>query len=167
MSSNVIAVDVTPPAISPTKEEVKEERIILYTIATDLECKLESSNKKIETLALKSKSLANSLKMEKLKSRSAMELLLVVITRQTEELIATFQDRFRQLKTDHKEDLHKLMRGSNLDRLDNQKYIKRLRKMYKKKMTELDSDYRIRFAQLENKHQKKIVSILSIIIHPC
>jgi hypothetical protein len=59
VSSNVNTINVVnPPAISPTKEEVKEERDMLYTIATDLERKLESSNKKIKSLASKSKSLA-------------------------------------------------------------------------------------------------------------
>ncbi len=89
---------------------------------------------------------------------------MVVTTRQTEDLIATFQDRFRQLKNDHKADLHKLMHGSDQDRLYNQKYIERLCKTYKKKMTELDSDYRICIAEMEDKHQKKIVSILFIIM---
>jgi hypothetical protein len=93
VSSNVSAIDVTPPAISPTNEEVKEERDMLYTIATDLECKLESSNNKNESLASKSKSLANSLKTEKLKSRSTMEQLLLLTTTQTEKLIATFHDK--------------------------------------------------------------------------
>jgi hypothetical protein len=52
VSSNVNAINVVnPPTISPTKKEVKEERDMLYTIATDLERKLESSNKKIESLA--------------------------------------------------------------------------------------------------------------------
>jgi Skp family chaperone for outer membrane proteins len=96
-----------------------------------------------------------------------MEQLLLVTTRQTEELIATFQDRFRKLKTEHKADLHKLMRGSDQDRSDNQKYLKRLRKMYKKKISELESDHRIFFAEMEDKHQKKIVSILLILVHPC
>jgi hypothetical protein len=98
VSSSVVAINITPPAISPTKEEVKEERDMLHTIATDFERKLESSNKKIETLASKSKSLANSLKTEKLKSRSTMEQLLLLTTTQTEELIASFHDRFTQLK---------------------------------------------------------------------
>jgi uncharacterized protein YlxW (UPF0749 family) len=75
-----ISADVTPPAISLTKEEVKEERNMLHTITTDLERKLESSNKKIKTLASKSKSLANSLKTEKLKSKSTMEQLLLLTT---------------------------------------------------------------------------------------
>ncbi len=92
---------------------------------------------------------------------------MLVTTRQTEELIATFQDRFRKLKTDHKADLRKLMRGSDQDRFDNQKYLERLRKTYEKKISELESDYRICFAKMEKKHQKKIVSILLILVHHC
>ena len=102
-------------AISPTKEEVKEERDMLHTIATGFECKLESSNKKIETLASKSKSLANSLKAEKLKSRSAMEHL--------EELIATFRARFTQLKTKHDIAIQKSQRISDNELVSNQKSI--------------------------------------------
>ncbi len=52
-----------------------------------------------------------------------MEELLLVTTRQTEELIANFQDRFRRIKTEHKADLRKLMHGSDQDRFDNQKYL--------------------------------------------
>ena len=96
-----------------------------------------------------------------------MEQLLLVTTRQTEELIATFQDRFRKLKTEHKADLRKLMHGSDQDRFDNQKYLKRLCKTYKKKISELELDYRICFAEMEDKHQKKIVSILLILVHHC
>jgi hypothetical protein len=41
VSSNISAIDETPPAISPTKEEVKAEQDMLHSIATDFECKLE------------------------------------------------------------------------------------------------------------------------------
>ena len=119
------------------------------------------------SLRSKSLSLSLALKNEKIRSRTAMEQLLLVTTRQTEELIATFQDRFRKLKTDHKADLRKLMRGSDQDRFDNQKYLKRLRKTYKKKISELEPDYRISFAEMEDNHQKMIVSILLILVHPC
>ncbi len=71
---------------------------MLHTIATGLERKLESSNKKIETLAFKSKSLANSLKAEKLKSRSVMEHLLLLTTTQTEELIAAISPTKEEVK---------------------------------------------------------------------
>ena len=110
-------------AISPTKEEVKEERDMMHTIAIGLERKLESSNKKIETLASKSKSLANSLKAEKLKSRSAMEHLLLLTTTQTEELIATFHTRFTQLKTKHDIAIQKSQRISVNELVSNQKSI--------------------------------------------
>ena len=33
--------------------------------------------------------------------------------------------------------------------------------MYKKKISELESEYRICFAEMEDKHQEKIVSILA------
>jgi len=92
VSSNVDAIDETPPVISPTKEEVKAERDMLHSIAIDFKCKLDSSSKKIESLESKSRSLSNSLKEEKLKSRTATEQLLLVTTTQTNELIASFQD---------------------------------------------------------------------------
>jgi len=153
VSSNINAIDETPPAISPTKEEVKAERDMLHSIAIGFERKLDLSCRKIETLESKSRSLANSLKEEKLKSRTAMEELLLVTTRQMEELIATFQDRFRRIKTEHKADLCKLMRGSDQDRFDNQKYLKQLCQTYKKKISELELDYRICFAEMEDRHQ--------------
>ncbi len=51
-----------------------------------------------ETLASKSKSLANSLKAEKLKSRSAMKQLLLLTTTQTEELIAAISPTKEEVK---------------------------------------------------------------------
>ena len=78
-----------------------------------------------------------------------------------------FKIGFRRIKTEHKADLRKLMRGSDQDRFDNQKYLERLRKTYKKKISELELDYRICFAEMEDKHQIKIVSILLILVHPC
>ena len=129
---------------------------------------LESSNESFKqtstSLRSNSLSLLLALKNEKIRSRTAMEELLLVTTRQTEELIATFQDRFRRIKTEHKADLRKLMHGSDQDRFDNQKYLEHLRKTYEKKISELESDYRICFAEMEDKHQKKIVSILLILM---
>ena len=93
-----------------------------------LESANESSKQSIASLRSKSLSLLLALKNEKIRSRTAMEELLLVTTRQTEELIANFQDRFRRIKTEHKADLRKLMHGSDQDRFDNQKYFKRLRK---------------------------------------
>ena len=91
-----------PPAIIPTKEEVKAERDMLHSFVTDFEYKLELSNNKIKLLESKSRPLANSLKTGKLKSRSTMEQLLLLTTTQTAEVVATLNDRFKQLKTEHK-----------------------------------------------------------------
>ena len=43
VSSNINAVEETPPAISPTKEEVKAERDMLHSIAIGFERKLDLS----------------------------------------------------------------------------------------------------------------------------
>ena len=64
VSSNINAIEETPPAISPTKEEVKAERDMLHSIAICFERKLDSSCRKIESLESKSRLLANSLKEE-------------------------------------------------------------------------------------------------------
>ncbi len=133
---------------------------MLYTIATDLECKLGSSNKKIELLASKSKSLAKSLKMEKLKSRSMMEQLLLLTTTQTKELIATFHDRLSQLKTEQYIAVRKLQRSSDNERLDNQKSIEHLIRSHNKQLKQLTADYTIALAEMEEGHNKKIVSLL-------
>ena len=141
VSSNVDAVDETPPAISPTKEEVKAERDMLHSIAIDFERKLDSSSKKIDSLESKSRSLSNSLKEEKLKSRTAMEQLLLVTTTQTNELIASFKDRFNNLKSDHDNSLCKLLRNSKSERHHNQTSIDRITKNHNTQMSQLESEY--------------------------
>ena len=100
---------------------------MLHTIATDLEHKLESSNKKI--------------KMEKLKLRSMMEQLLLLTTTQAEEIIVTFHERFTQLKTEHDSVVRKLQRMSDSEQMDNQKSSKRLLRSHDKQMKPLNGDY--------------------------
>jgi len=156
--------NITLLVISPSKEEVKAERDMFKRKFSTLESANESSKQTIASLRSKSLSLLLALKNEEIRSRTAMEELLLVTTRQTKELIAIFQDRFRRIKTEHKADLRKLMRGSDQDRFDNQMYLEQLRKMYKKKISELESDNRICFAEMEDKHQKKIISILLILM---
>jgi hypothetical protein len=91
-SADNITADETPLVISPTKEEVKAERDMLHSIATELDHKAESPKKKIYSLTSKSRTLAEYIKAEKSKSRTAMEQLLIVTTTQTNKLIALFQD---------------------------------------------------------------------------
>ena len=152
MSTNVNAVDEIPPAISPTKEEVKAKRDMLHSIAIGFERKLDSSSKKIESLESKSRSLANLLKEEKLKSRTAMEQLLLVTATQTNELIASFQDRFNKLKSNHNDSLRKLLRQRHL----HQTSIDLLKNTNNKQMTQLESEYRASLTHVENQHNKKI-----------
>ena len=137
---------------------------MLHTIAIGLERKLESSNKKIETLASKSKSLANSLKAEKLKSRSAMEHLLLLTTTQTEELIATFHARFTQLKTEHDIAIQKSQRISVNELVSNQKSIKHLIRSHDKQMKQLNGDYTVALAEMEKAHNQKIVSLQCVLL---
>ena len=137
---------------------------MLHTIAIGLERKLESSNKKIETLASKSKSLANSLKAEKLKSRSAMEHLLLLTTTQTEELIATFHARFTQLKTKHDIAIQKSQCISVNELVSNQKSIKHLIRSHDKQMKQLNGDYTVALAEMEKAHNQKIVSLQCVLL---
>ncbi len=106
---------------------------MLHSIATDLECKFESSEKKIVSLQSKWWTLADSLKTEKSKSRYAMEQLLIITTTQTYKLLASFQDRFTKLQRD--------------------------KKTHNKQMSQLESEYQVSLTDLENQHNKKITSL--------
>jgi hypothetical protein len=133
VASNSIIVNETPLVISPTKEEVKAERDMLHSIATDLGRKFELSKKKIVSLQSKSRTLADSLKTEKSKSKYAMEQLLIVTTTQTNELLASFQDQSAKLQ--------------------------RNKKTHNKQMSQLESEYQVSVTDLENQHNKKITSL--------
>ena len=85
-----------------------------------------------------------------------MEQLLLVTTTQTNELIASFQDRFNNLKSDHDNSLRKLLRNSKSERHNNQKSIDRITKNHNKQMFQLESEYRVSLTQVENNHNKKI-----------
>ncbi len=124
MVPNSIIINETPPVISPTKEEVKAERNMLHSIATDLECKFESFGKNC-IIAIKVKDTC--------KSRYAMKQLLIVTTTQTNELLASFQDRFAKLQRD--------------------------KKTHNKQMSQLESEHQVSLTHLENQHNKKITSL--------
>ena len=70
--------------------------------------------------------IQQKIKTEKLKSRSMMEQLLLLMTSQMEELISTFNERCTQLRTEHDSVARKLQHMSDSERIDNQKSIKRL-----------------------------------------
>ena len=115
---------------------------MLLSIAIELERKVESSTKKVQSLETKSRILADSLRAERSRSRSTMEKFLSVTTTQTEELIAGFQDRFMQLKSDHNVTICKLMCISDNCQRDNKKSYLQLIKLHANEMKQMDSDYR-------------------------
>ena len=86
---------------------------MLLSIAINFKCKLTSSNKKIESLKSNIRSLSNSPKAEKMKSRSAIEQLLLVTTTQTNELIASCQNQFNKLQSNHNNSFCKLLCDSD------------------------------------------------------
>ncbi len=108
MTINNVCTNETSLVTSPTKDEVKEERDMLHSIATVFERKLESSTRKVKSLETKSRMLAHCLREEKSRSRSAMGKLIAVTATQTEELIATFQKKLTELKSDHDTTICKL-----------------------------------------------------------
>ena len=91
-----------------------------------------------------------------------MEQLLFVTTTQTDELIASFQNRFNKLKSDHGNSLHKLLCNSKSQRQYNQTSIDRLTKIRDKQnnqISQLESEYRVSLTHIENQHNKKISSM--------
>ncbi len=73
LSCTAVETPTTVLVINPTKEDVREERDMLYSIASEFEHKFESSNWKIESLKSKSRELAKSQMTEKSGSQSVME----------------------------------------------------------------------------------------------
>jgi hypothetical protein len=92
-----------------------------------------------------------------------MEQLLLLTTTQTEELIGIFHERFTQLKTEHDSAVRKLQRMSDSERIDNQKSTKRLLRSHDKQMKQLNGEYVLALAEMEEAHNKKIESLLCVI----
>jgi hypothetical protein len=85
-----------------------------------------------------------------------MEQLLFVTTTQTNELIASFQDKFIKLKSNHDYSLRKLLRDSKSQRHYNQTSIDRITKTHNKQMFQLESEYQVSLTHVKNRHKKKI-----------
>ena len=84
-----------------------------------------------------------------------MEQFLFVTATQTNELIASFQDQFNKLKSNHNDSLRKLLRNSKSQRHYNQTSIDRITKIHNKQMSQLVSEYRVSLTHVENQHNKK------------
>ena len=150
---------------SPSKEEVKAENKMLKEQADTLERKigtLESSNitskRKVECLQTNVKSLSGSLKTEKIKSRCAIEQLLMVTTTQHDMLLSTFHDKISHIEEEHAISLRKFSRYNKNMAHDNQKSINQLKKRHAKEIKTLSNEYIGDLTQMENKHNKMMVS---------
>jgi hypothetical protein len=64
------------------------------------------------------------------------------------------------LKTEHDIAVRKLQRISDNEQLDNPKSIKHLIRSHNKQMKQLNVDYTVALAEMEEGHNKKIVSLL-------
>ena len=115
----------------------------------------------IDSLQSKYRTLADSLKVEKSKSRTAMEQLLIATTTQTQtnKLIASFQDRFNKLQNDNNTFLHKLQRTTESQLYCNQTSIEHSTTRHNKQFLLLESAYCVSLVNIENNHNKAIASL--------
>ncbi len=116
----------TPFLNSPTKGEVKAETKILKDDAATYKRKiqtLESMNKATKRMSKRLevwvRSLLDSLKIKKKKSRVAIEQLLTVTTMQHNELVAKFQDKIKDIHIEHDRAMCRLQGGRSKEILDN------------------------------------------------
>ena len=125
----------TPLVNSPTKDEVKFENSILKEDAATykrktltLELANKSSTRNAKKLKSQVRSLSDSLKIEKIKSRVAIQQLLTATTMQHNDMIAKFQAKIGDIQTEHDRALYKLRRCRGNETLNNQKSIERVLK---------------------------------------
>ncbi len=74
-------------------------------------------------LEVQVRSLSDSLKIKKEKSRVAVKQLLTVTMMQHNELVAKFQDKIRDIPKEHDRAMCRLQGGRSKEILDNQKSI--------------------------------------------
>ena len=155
----------TPLVNSPTKDEVKFENSILKEDAATYKRKIltfelanKSSTRNAKKLKSQVRSLSDSLKIEKNKSRVAIQQLLTVTTMQHNNMIAKFQAKIGDIQTEHDRALYKLRRCRGNKTLNNQKSIERVLKQHSTDITQLESDYREGLTHMENQHNKSMVS---------
>ena len=163
-ASTALPLVETPLINSPTKEEVKAKNKILKDSAAAYKCKilsLESKNEttkwKAERLHVRVRLLSESLKMEKKKSRMAIEQLLILTTSQHNELMSKFQEKIQDVHTEHDRAMFMLHGARRRDLLNNQKSVECLQKEHGALVTKLESDYRKDLTKMENNHNKSMV----------
>ena len=154
----------TPLINSPTKEEVKAENKMLKDNAAAYKHKIlslepmnETKTRNTKRLHLRVCLLSDSHKMEKKKSRAAIEQLLTLTAMQYNELMSKFQEKIQDIHTEHNHPMCRLQGARRKDILNNQKSIKRLQKQHGARVTKLESEYRTDLTSMENRHNKSMV----------
>jgi len=181
-ASTALPLVETPLINSPTKEEVKAENKMLKDSAAaykhkilSLESKNETTTRKAERLHVGVRSLSESLKMEKKKSRMAIEQLLILTTAQHNELMSKFQEKIQDVHAEHdramcslqdarrrdvlnnQKSISRLQNQQSVDLTHNQKSIERLQNQHSALLTKLKCDYQNDLTQMENRHNKSMV----------
>jgi hypothetical protein len=181
-ASTALPLVETPLINSPTKEEVKAENKMLKDSAAaykrkilSLESKNETTTRKAERLHVRVRSLSESLKMEKKKSRMAIEQLLILTTAQHNELMSKFQEKIQDVHAEHdramcslqdarrrdvlnnQKSISRLQNQQSVDLTHNQKSIERLQNQHSALLTKLKCDYQNDLTQMENRHNKSMV----------
>jgi hypothetical protein len=183
--STALTLVETPLINSPTKEEVKAENKMLKDSAAaykrkilSLESKNETTTRKAERLHVRVCSLSESLKMEKKKSRIAIEQLLILTTSQHNELMSKFQEKIqddvhvehdramcslqdarRRDVLNNQKSISCLQNQQSVDLTHNQKSIERLQNQHSALLTKLKCDYQNDLTQMENRHNKSMVCL--------
>ena len=181
-ASTALPLVETPLINSPTKDEVKAENKMLKDSAAaykrkilSLESKNENTTRKAERLHVRVRSLSESLKMEKKKSRMAIEQLLILTTAQHNELMSKFQEKIQDVHAEHdramcslqdarrrdvlnnQKSISRLQNQQSVDLTHNQKSIERLQNQHSALLTKLKCDYQNDLTQMENCHNKSMV----------
>ena len=129
---------------SPSKEEdkaenkkLKEQTYKLEEQTYALECKVGMAKRKANCLQTRVKSLLDALKAERIKSRVAIEKLLLVTATEHDTLLKTFHDKTADIENDHYSPLLRITRDSSNMANDNEKAINREISDYNKWIMEL------------------------------
>ena len=160
-ASTASTANATAAAIvnSPSKEEVKAENKKLAMQTYTLERRVETAKRKVDCLQTQVKSLSNTLKEEKIKSRGVIENLLIVTAAEHDTLLKSFHDNIVHIENEHNSSLRKITRDSNNMANDNKKAIDKLMKKHAKEIETISNKYMVDLTQVENRHNKTMVSL--------
>lgn len=138
-TGNAVAASTT--INSPSKEEVKAENQKLKMQTHTLERKVGTTKRKVDCIQTQVKSLSDALKVERIKSRVAIENLLLVTATEHETLLETFHDNIVDMEREHNSSICKITRDSNNMVNENEKGINKLMRKHAKEIETLSRKF--------------------------